>query len=59
MTEPQPTDSETVAATHPRVDLLRLLSKSDHNGHSLCKELGIPMHPSLAPHPHPSPILAQ
>jgi len=41
MTEPQPTDSETVAATHPRVDLLRLLSKSDHNGYSLCKELGI------------------
>jgi predicted transcriptional regulator len=41
MTESQPTDSETVAATHPRVDLLRLLSKSDHNGYSLCKELGI------------------
>jgi predicted transcriptional regulator len=41
MTEPQPTDSETVAATHPRVDLLKLLSKSDDNGYRLCKELGI------------------
>jgi predicted transcriptional regulator len=44
MTEPQTTDSEMlrVAATHPRVDLLKLLSKSDDNGYSLCKELGIP-----------------
>jgi len=44
MTESQPTDSEMlhIAATHPRVDLLKLLSKSDDNGYSLCKELGVP-----------------
>ena len=46
MTESCPkdlSDSEMlrIAATHPRVDLLKLLSKSDHNGYRLCKELGI------------------
>ena len=30
-----------VAATHPRIDLLRLHSGSDCDGYRLCKELGI------------------
>lgn len=43
MTESQPSDSEIlhVAATHPRVDILKLLSESDYDPYRLCKELGI------------------
>ncbi|HXX97173.1 MAG TPA: ArsR family transcriptional regulator [Candidatus Bathyarchaeia archaeon] len=44
MTEPQSddiADSENVAAVHPRIDLLKLLSGSDCDGYHLCKELGI------------------
>jgi predicted transcriptional regulator len=33
--------SENVAATHPRVDILILLSKSDYDPYRLCKELSL------------------
>jgi predicted transcriptional regulator len=43
MTESQPTDSETVAATHPNIDLLKFLAKSDHglDAYRLTEELGL------------------
>ena len=36
-------DSEIlrVAATHPVIDILKLLAQSDHDPYRLCKELGI------------------
>ena len=45
MTKPQLSDSEIlhVAATHPNIDLLKLLAKSDHglDAYRLTKELGL------------------
>jgi hypothetical protein len=41
--EPQPSDSEIldVVATHPKIDILLLLSKSYHDPYDLTRELGL------------------